>query len=250
MEELLKIAINVAKEAGGILLKEYLNREILINSESGRDIKLQSDINSEKYISTMLYNKTKFSILSEEFGIKKGSSSDNYLWIIDPLDGSLNFSRGIDVFCISIGLWQDDSPVLGVIYDFLHQNIFYGIVGKGAFKNDVPIKVSTITSKDKSMLLTGFPVYRSFDSESLLKFIQNVTNYKKVRLLGSAAISLTYIATGSAEAYTEERIAFWDVAAGIALVLAAGGKCNYSFHKDNPNLLDVFAHNGKIVDEK
>jgi myo-inositol-1(or 4)-monophosphatase len=249
MQEYLNIAIEAARKAGKTLSKELLDNSVTINSDKGKDIKLQSDINSEKIIISYLHEKTGFSILGEESGLKNKNDNSEYLWIIDPLDGSLNFSRGIDIYCISIGLWKNNKPILGVIYDFLHDNIFYGIVGSGAFKNDNPIRVSDIPSKDKSIMLTGFPVYRSFSPESLTEFVKSLTLYKKIRLLGSAATSLAYVASGSAEVYCEERIALWDVAAGIALVLAAGGQCEYTFHKDNPNLLNVFAYNGKVKDE-
>ena len=245
----LSIAIEAAKEAGDILRKSFNNDSIKINSNIGKDIKLQSDVDSEKIIIQNLQSKTNFSILSEEFGFFAGNNSNGYQWIIDPLDGSLNYSRGIDVFCISIGLWQERKPILGIVYDFLHDNLYTGIVGKGASKNGLPISVSEIDVKEKAIICTGFPVYRSFETESLLPFLMKLTSYKKVRLLGSAALSLSYVAQGSTDVYTEEKIAFWDVAAGIALVLAAGGECNYHFYKDNPNFMNVFASNKNIHEE-
>ena len=165
---------------------------------------------------------------------------------MDPLDGSLNYSREIPLNCISIALWKGDQPVLGVIYDYNHDSLLKGIVGEGAYLNDESIKVSDIDDKSKSIITTGFPVYTSFEDASLLDFIKTIQSYKKVRLLGSAALSLSLVAKGSVEAYTESNIAFWDVAAGIALVKAAGGFTDYSFTNREKYLMNVFVSNGKI----
>lgn len=241
MEEYLRLAKEVSIKVGE-KLKEQFSGQVKINSESGRDIKLQSDLDSEKIIIDYLIHNSKFSILSEESGLIEGVEKD-YLWVVDPLDGSLNFSRGIDINCISIGLWSNDIPILGLIYDFINNRIYEGICGKGAYLNGKSIYVSKITDKSKSIICTGFPVYRSFDDNSLSLFLEKIKSYKKVRLLGSAAYSLALVAKGSVEAYSEENIGFWDVAAGIALVKAAGGNCSYSFCENNKNLMNIFATN-------
>ncbi len=183
--------------------------------------------------------------MSEEFGLVKSSNADGYCWIIDPLDGSLNYSRDIDIYAVSIGLWKNDEPVLGVVYDFLHERMYTGLVGTGAFLNGTPIAVSTIDKKKDSILTTGFPVYTSFDKSSLDGFVSNIQDYKKVRLFGSAAISFVHVAKGSTEAYMENNIAIWDVAAGLAIVMAAGGSKEVSTGK-GPNYLNVFASNGLL----
>jgi len=242
MEKHLEIAKEIALIVGKTLKKQFEENYIKINNEEGRDIKLQSDIDSEKLIIDLLKDKTEFSVLSEECGLIEGDNKE-FLWIIDPLDGSLNFSRGIEINCISIGLWKGEKPVLGVIYNFLNDNMFEGICNKGAFLNEKPIHVSGIKEMSKSIICTGFPVYRSFEDNSLKGFLSKIQSYKKVRLLGSAAYSLSLLAKGSVEAYSEDKIGFWDVAAGIAIVIAAGGKCDYSFCEDNKNLLNVFATN-------
>jgi len=242
MEKNIQIAKNIAFTVGNLLKKQHDFNRIKINLEDGRDIKLQSDLDSEKLIIEFLNKETEFSILSEECGLIEGKNK-NFLWVIDPLDGSLNFSRGIDINCISIGLWKDDKPVLGVIYDFINKNLFEGICGKGAFLNGKAIYVSKINERSKSIICTGFPVYRSFEDKSLIDFLSKIQSYKKVRLFGSAAFSLSLLAKGSVEAYSEEGIGFWDVAAGIAIVDAAGGNCNFSFCQENKNLMNVFVTN-------
>ncbi len=134
-----------------------------------------------------------------------------------------------------------------MFFDFLHDRLYTGVVEKKeAFCNGEAISVSNIMQKKDSIVVTGFPVYSSFDKETLYNFITDVQQYKKVRLFGSAAISLVHVAKGSAEAYKENNIAIWDVAAGLAIVLAAGGAATYTEGK-GPGYLNVYATNGKFV---
>ena len=236
----LDLAVTVARKAAS-LLNEYKTKEITVNSSYGKDIKLEADVESEKMIADELW-KTGFNILSEESGMMQSTEGQEYCWIIDPLDGSLNYQRGIDLYCISIGLWKNNLPVAGVIYDFFHDRMYTGIVGVGAYCNGEPIYVSEIAEKSGGIIVTGFPVYSAFDDESLKPFIKKVQEYKKVRLLGSAATSLVHVAKGSAEVYTENNIAIWDVAAGLAIVKAAGGDFSFEAGK-GPLYLNVHASN-------
>lgn len=247
---LILIAQKAARNAGNVLLEEY-QKGTIINQDSGRDIKLQSDINAEKVILDILSAETQIPILSEETGCVKTESCSSYLWIVDPLDGSLNFSRNIYLNCISIALWKNDMPIFGVIYDFLHDNMYVGEVCIGATLNGENISVSLIDELSKSLLCTGFPVYSNFDTNTLTDFVKQIQVFKKVRLLGSAALSLCLVAQGSVECYKENNIAIWDVAAGIALVIAAGGQVTFEKGKSE-NLLNVCAHNGflKVINER
>jgi myo-inositol-1(or 4)-monophosphatase len=238
-EDILYTAIQAALVSGNNLSEYKQNK---INSSTGKDIKLQADIESEKLIFNIL-RQTNINILSEESGFIELNKNSDMCWIVDPLDGSLNYSRSIPLNCISIALWKNKEPVFGVVYDYNHNNLFKGVVGQGAYLNDNKIGVSNIVEKSKSIITTGFPVYSSFDDNALLDFIKTIQEYKKVRLLGSAALSLSLVANGSVEAYSERNIALWDVAAGIALVLAAGGKVDYEFSNKEKNLLNVFATN-------
>ena len=243
---LVKTAIQAALKSGEYLMK-HSGVDTQINNSEGKDIKLKSDLESEKIIFTSLME-TGIDILSEEAGyIKLNDQDDEILWIVDPLDGSLNYSREIPIYCISIGLWVGNKPVFGVIYDYVHDLLYKGIVGKGAFLNETPIKVSEINSQDNSILATGFPVYSSFDDLTLMNQIRNFQNYKKVRLFGSAAFSMMMVARGSVEVYKENNIAWWDVAAGIAIVIAAGGEVNFEFTNHEKSLLNVLATNSNLV---
>jgi myo-inositol-1(or 4)-monophosphatase len=242
----LKKALELAKDAAtaaGDCIRGIDPGNIIRND--GRDLKHQADIVLNTIINEYLNKYSSFPILSEE-GIKDVENfHDTPLWIVDPLDGTVNFSRGIDMSCVSIALWKNDHPIFGVIYDFNKSNLYCGIVNEGAWCNERKISVSGITSTQKAILLTGFPVQRDFSSKSIKSFIFYIQNFKKVRLLGSAAISLAYLASGHADAYIEEDIYIWDVAAGLALVLSAGGEINIKKSKA-PFLLKVVATNGKI----
>lgn len=244
MEKYLNIAQKAILKAGKILKNDF-NSTIKVNSSIGKDIKLQSDLDSEKIILDILSAQSDIPILSEEFGYLEKKAQNNYRWIIDPLDGTLNYSRSIFINCISIGLWEGNKPILGVIYDFIHDSIFTGIVGESAKLNGEVIFTSNITSKKDAILCTGFPVYSNFSTENLSNFVSEIQDFKKVRLLGSAALSLSLVAKGCVEAYKENDIAIWDVAAGIPIIMAAGGVCEISAGKSE-NLLNVYAYNGKL----
>jgi len=157
----------------------------------------------------------------------------------------LNYSRNIPLCCISIGLWEENRPVLGVIYDFHSAEFYSGIAGEGAWCNELEIKASDVNRKDKAILCTGFPVNTDFSAESLMTFIQNIQQYKKIRLLGSAALSLAYVASGRADAYMENDIMVWDVAAGLAI--ASGSGCLFSTtNSAKPNSFHIVVSNGKL----
>lgn len=218
----LELASAAALAAGRILQDEFA-RGTVINSAGGKDIKTQADVLAEAEILTRLRAATDWPILSEEAGADPNFSTLGRYWVIDPLDGTFNFTRRIPLCCVSIGLWENGEPLLGVIHDFLAGRTYQGVVGVGAWDNGQPMNVSAEQSKAASALATGFPSGRSYQNESLLGFVQQVQAYKKLRLLGSAALSLAWVAAGKVEAYHEEDIYFWDVAAGLALVKAAGG---------------------------
>lgn len=217
--ELAKVA---AKKAGD-LLKDLQNKPVSVLNTNGRDVKLCADRESEKVIIQKLEASSPYAILAEESGEHGSLDLDTAIWVVDPLDGTVNFSRGMLFSCVSIALWYESQPVLGVVYDFNHEELFSGIVGIGAWSNDKAVSVSNVTEKNKAILATGFPVNRDFESAPIRKFLNSIREFKKVRLLGSAALSLAYVASGRVDAYNEEDIMFWDVAAGIALVCAAGG---------------------------
>jgi len=217
----LRLAERTAEQAARMLRAERDGMR-RIRQRLDRDLKLDGDQALDRFIAARLEGGSPFPMMSEEragAALRAGTRH----WIVDPLDGSVNFARGIPLSCISIALWRGRAPLLGVIYDVHRMERFSGIVGQGAWLDGRPIRVGAAGAPRDAVLCTGFPVGRDFSTESLASFVRHIQRYQKVRLLGSAALSLAYVACGRADAYEEERIALWDVAAGIAIVRAAGG---------------------------
>lgn len=220
----LEVAKLACHKAGNFLLSL---KEKKINSNDGKDIKLQADLDSEKIICEILSNAFSYPILSEESYKINEEQKRGIHWVIDPLDGSLNFSQDIPLCCISIGLYKNNKPILGVIYDFNRDEMFSGVVGIGAWLNGEKIIVpKKIKEKNQAVLATGFSSYMNYDREELSKFISYIQEFKKVRLLGSAALSLAYVACGRIDAYYEKDIAIWDIAAGLALINSLDINCH------------------------
>jgi len=247
IEELLYLAEMTARKAGSFLL-EYSAEKKEIIEEHEKDIKIRADKESEALIIKELSNSSDFSILSEEAGFLNSSNTpatQDFRWIIDPLDGSINYARGMPLGSVSIALWSQEEPVLGVVYDFYRDELFKGLVGEGTYLNNNAIKTSNVSEKSKGIICTGFPVSMDYDDNSLKQFIDYVKSFKKVRLLGSAALSLAYVAAGRADVYCEKNIKIWDVAAGLALVKSAGGALQY-YRTKSDAIYYVQASNGLI----
>jgi len=243
MDSWLSIAKEAALKAGAYLLdSDQSSKDISLNI--GKDVKITADVRSESIILDYLKEKTDFHILSEENGFIEGNDK-KFTWIVDPLDGSMNYLRGIPLCCVSIGLWQGMDAILGVVYDFFRSELYSGIAGRGAWLNGVEIRSSAIDSKENAVLCTGFPVNTDFSTKSLMSFIQKVRGYKKVRLLGSAALSLAYVASGKADAYMENDIMIWDVAGGLAIASGSDCKCSIATGSKSNSVL-ISATNGKF----
>jgi len=147
-----------------------------------------------------------------------------YRWIIDPLDGTTNFTHGMPLFAISIGLALHDKVVLGIVYEINKKEMFHSVVGGPAYCNDKEIHVSPISTLQESLLATGFPYYEFEKMEAYLNIIRDFLRHSHgVRRLGSAATDLAYVACGRFEGFFEYNLNPWDVAAGAFLVQQAGG---------------------------
>ncbi|MFH2201709.1 MAG: inositol monophosphatase family protein [Elusimicrobiota bacterium] len=222
----------------------------VIESETRHDVKISADRESEGRIREALSQATNFPILGEESGLSGADREDGLRWIIDPLDGTHNYLRGIPLYCISIGLWCGERPVLGVVRDIVRGEIFCGAAEEalsGAWLRPAgeQLRVSGTTAKSRAVLCTGFPAATDFSAPAVSSFIGEVRAFRKVRLLGSAALSLAYVAAGRADAYRENDIRVWDVAAGLAVVLGAGGKIEIS-PSEKVHCYRVFASNGRL----
>ena len=197
-------------------------------SDDNRDVKVVADKKSEALIVELLTGESPFPVLGEEAGWQGGADQTAFSWIVDPLDGSANYARQIPLCCVSIALIENGKPVLGVIYDFNSGELYSGIVGEGAWLNGTPMAVSSVRERSKAILVTGLPVRRDFSADAMAAFAQDMAAWQKVRMIGTAALALAYVACGRADCYREENIMFWDVAAGCALVEAAGGRVSLS----------------------
>lgn len=219
---LMALAEQAAREAAQLLQARQGTGIQDVLSSIGRDIKLASDQAAETAILQILQSKTSIPILTEESGEHGATKEAPELWIVDPLDGSMNYNRGIPLACVSIALWRSGKPYIGVVYDFIRDELFSAEIGQGAWLNGRPIQVSTVTIPSQGILATGIPSKLLLD-EAMTQFTDRMRSFKKVRMLGAAALMLSWVACGRVDAYAEENIMLWDVAAGLALVEAAGG---------------------------
>ena len=217
-EQELSLAIEAARKAGSLLRQRSA---IEVYSQAGRDIKISSDRKSEAVILECLAQ-TGYPILSEETGPVSGSGE--LYWIVDPLDGTLNYWRGMrELACTSVALWDQAGPVLGVIYRFETDELYTGVVGQGASCNGEPIHPSQVGKLCNGVVGTGFPTLGDFTEESIIRRMKQLLRFKKIRLLGTAALSGAFVAQGKLDVYMEEKIMLWDIAASAAIVLASGG---------------------------
>ena len=238
-ESELKIAEEAAAAAARYLMSQTSGT---VESAVGKDIKLVNDKRSEAIIIGHL-EKTGIPVLSEESGMVGAGGSGDAVWIVDPLDGSANYMKGMrDLTCISIALFEKDEPVLGVINRYERGEVFTGAAGAGAFLNGQSIKTSDVEKVEKAILATGFPIKRSYSEDKLGQFIKSVQSFKKIRMLGAAALMGAYVACGRVDAYTEENIMLWDIAAASAIVKAAGGSVNIEKMGDSQCLCELFAN--------
>jgi len=211
-----------AARAAGTLLHDAFDQDKRVLSAEGRDIKLQADRDAEAAIIEVL-GESDYNILAEESGEHGELGGGAPFWIVDPLDGTMNFSRGIPLCCVSIALSRPDDPFLGVVYDFNRDDRFAGVVGEGAWWNGQPMAVSGVAEAEQAILSSGFPVNFTYDDAGLREYTDMMRRFKKIRLFGTAALSLANVACGRVDAYAEDDIMYWDIAAGYALVAAAGG---------------------------
>ncbi len=189
----------------------------------GREIKLAADKILEKQLIKGL-SSVGFPILSEETGFIDSGKFENLLWVVDPLDGSYNYSRNLGPSMISVALWQRNEPVLGVLFNLVTQQLSFGGPRIGTSVEDVLVHVSDRQERGQATLCTGFPSRFPIDDPRAVEaFATTMRSFGKIRMIGAAAASLWLVATGAADVYAEHNIMFWDVAAGLAIVNGAGG---------------------------
>ena len=236
------IAKKASVSAGELLLNKNSITEIF---SSDKDIKLTADIQAEQSIKNIISAESSYPILAEESGKSVEKLGDTY-WIIDPLDGTANYSRSIPISAVSICLMHQLNPVLGVIYDFNNDHLYEGSIFSDALLNNQKIKVSSIDNSKSGMLITGLPNNTDYSDKALTRMIRDFQDWRKVRMLGSAAMAAAYVASGKADVYKEKNSYIWDVAAGAAIVKAAGGYVSLT-NQNESFQVDVFFSNGHLL---
>ena len=248
---MLKTTLINAVEAGAAQLKKYYQGEFKIsNKESINDLVTEADHAAEKAIFEVIQQAyPDHFILSEETGEIKSNSE--YKWIIDPIDGTINFANGIPICCVSIGLEKDGEMILGAVFAPIINELFIAEKGMGATLNGKKIKVSYKTEVMRSCLVTGFP-YTYLDSPNgpIQVFEKLVRQGIPVRRLGSAAIDLCWVAAGRFDGFYEHKLQAWDSAAGFLMVNEAGGTVtDFKGNPYSPYQPHIIATNGLIHEE-
>lgn len=244
----IEVAVKAAKAAGELLRKNF-ETTLEVDEALHHDLKLALDKESQDLIFGIIQESYPDHALYGEEGIG-GNQDSEYQWIVDPIDGTVNYFYGIPHYCISIALRHEDEIIVGVIYDPSMDDLWTVEKGGKAYLNDRVISVSNRTRLEESILYVG----SGKTEESLEKGIERFKNAsqraRKMRMMGSAALGMAYIATGRLDAYVESRISLWDIAAGKLLVEAAGGSTELTPHPTSPDVWAIVSTNGKIPIEE
>ena len=239
--------IYIAKEAGQIV-REGFNKNLKIEYKSNdSDLVTNIDKASEKLITDFIKKKyPSHGILAEEGGSIKNSSE--YIWVVDPLDGTVNFAHGLPIFSISIGLQKDGKTIAGVVYDIPNDVLYSAEKDGGAYSNNEKIRVSENSNIAHSILVTGFPYnIRENPYNALEKFVALTKASRGMRRLGSAAIDFCYVAKGVFDGFWEVYLNPWDICAGKLIVEEAGGRVT-DFNNNDISIhsKQILASNNKI----
>jgi myo-inositol-1(or 4)-monophosphatase len=222
-QKLLRVAEQAAREAGEAL-RTHRSQWSGVEAVIGREVKVNADKKAEVIVLDALKVAGPMPVLSEEAGwVQRDLESGGLAWAVDPLDGSVNYIQGFPHCAVSIALLQNGKPVLGIVNCFMLDEMYSGAVGVGAWLNGQPISVSDVADPRAGILNTGIPARAATDGEAFAEFMREMLAWRKVRMIGSAAAALAYVAGGRADFYRESGAMLWDVAGGCALVEAAGG---------------------------
>jgi myo-inositol-1(or 4)-monophosphatase len=241
-----------AVKAGGAELSRFFNQQFKISNKEGvNNLVTEADHASEKAIIEVINSKFPgHYIMSEEAG--EIIQDSNYKWIIDPIDGTVNFAHAIPLCCVSIGIEKDGEMILGAVYNPNMNELFIAEKGKGATLNDMPIHVSKKQEVLRACLVTGFPyTYLDLPENGPIDIFERLIRKGiPVRRLGSAAIDLCWVACGRFDGFYEHKLEAWDSAAGYLMVEEAGGKVtDFDGKKYSPYQHRIVATNGIIHDE-
>jgi len=244
----LETAVFAAKEAGK-LLRHNFHAPKEVDEALHHDLKLALDKESQDLITTILLQQFPDHAIYGEEGLA-GDQTSEHQWIVDPIDGTVNFFYGIPHFCISIAKRVNEEIVLGVIYDPMIDELWTVEKGQKPQLNGQQVGVSNRDQLEESILFVGCGKDEEALQTGLERFKKGSLRARKMRMMGSAALGMAYIASGRLDAYIESRISLWDIAAGKLMIEATGGKVTLSPHDNNPDVYSIVASNGKIPIEE
>ncbi len=244
MKHYLNTAEKAARTAGELLRKNF-QQPLRVNSAQAHDIKLEIDVQTQDVITKLLLEEFPEHALYGEEGIV-GDQSSEHQWVVDPLDGTVNYFYGIPHFCISIALRVGSEIMVGVIYDPIREEMWTGQKGESPKLNGRHFQVSDRADLAEAVVSVGLSK-TGVTIEAGLPLLQKMIHRaRKCRLLGSAALDMAYVACGRLDAYIEQGISLWDVAAGWLLIETAGGTVDLHPREDMKDKYSIVASNGVI----
>ena len=250
LHPMLNTAIKAARSAGAIINRASLDLDLLkVNTKSPNDFVTEVDHQSEKVvIETLLGAYPGHGILAEESGTSHGAKDSEYVWIIDPLDGTTNFIHGFPFYAVSIALAFRGQIQQAVVYDPTRNDLFYASKGRGSFLNDRRLRVSRRTRLAECLISTGFPFRKGDNFKRYLQMLEvMMPACAGLRRPGSAALDLCYMAAGHTDGFFETGLSPWDIAAGSLIITEAGGLIgNFTGESDYLYQREVMAANPKI----
>lgn len=220
----LEVAKKAAKEASTIIRSYAEQASFDVKLKGKNDLVTDADVSSEKKIIQIIEDSFPDDAILAEESQQKSSLPEGRVWIIDPIDGTTNFAHGFPVYCVSIALWDDKEPKVGLVLEVANDELFTAIKGEGAFLNGEPISISKNDDPSSSLLGTGFPYNNLNLVDNYLKLFKRMMEKTHgVRRPGSAAWDLCNVACGRFEGFYEYGLSPWDVAAGVLIIQEAGG---------------------------
>ncbi|TVR32118.1 MAG: inositol monophosphatase [Spirochaetaceae bacterium] len=242
--ELLNAATAAATQAGE-LIASRLTHDNVVNEMYAHDVKLAVDVESQELISGVLLGAfPDHGIVGEEG--TAGNAASPYQWIVDPIDGTVNFFYGIPHFCVSVALQYNQATVIGVIYDPMVNELWTVSESGGAYRNGKAVTVSGRRQLSEALVSVGFAKRPEALEHSIDRYRVLAPAVRKIRMLGSAALAMAYVASGRLDAYIEEQVSIWDIAAGRLLVERAGGTVALTPHADHSDWFSIVCSNGLV----
>ena len=234
-----------AAHAAGKLLRENFRRPQQVNAVAAHDIKLQIDIQAQELITKLLLEEFPGHALYGEEGIV-GDQSSEHQWVVDPLDGTVNYFYGIPHFCAAIALRVRSEIMVGVIYDPIRDEMWSGQKGEIPKLNGQPFRVSDRADLAEAVISIGLAKTDETINKNFPLLQEMIHRVRKCRVLGSAALDMAYVACGRFDAYIEQGISLWDIAAGWLLVENAGGTVDLRPRENMKHKYSIVASNGVI----